>query len=484
MILIEFLHTLGVGVLIFNILPHFDAFRGNIVLLNVAIVPSILKFLMQLKNFKCVPGRKFVYLIMAFVAVTSQVGGAASAYMYTITKDVIHTDDEGIFKLRIMYLAAVFLISLEWWENFISGRMERLKRIDFDSLRRHLEKTRMKASTILILVKLVTIVCFALFIARSNLLGIVKLNAVKPVIIGNTTVDPLQRNTTITPPAILAYNLENFHVKVITNMSTNETEEIITFVHQSKNYTCVTEYQNSSLILSCNVNETVIKLVCDNDTMICSYKTLVSGKVTDSDILNAHYVVLEDTADSVTFTNHTNNVTCLIQKEPNNMLRLFCKNHGIDLQLLCKSGYKECTRIYQEKDPSLITRIISFWEDNYVVMCTLMLSIIFTYCCVLACKLHMQQFSFSLSVMFISPLTSGMIYINCSGILTFGGIIPDVMSCAPMDFVSIKIWVIQAGILWLGLLLLTSYIWIPRYERMAKVERYCTSYVESFTRQF
>jgi len=98
-------------------------------------------------------------------------------------------------------------------------------------------------------------------------------------------------------------------------------------------------------------------------------------------------------------------------------------------------------------------------------------TIVITYMSGLACKLHMQRVAFSLSIMLAPPVTLAFVYLQCSYQFLpahwhMGG-----WFCPSGSLETLVVPMICGAALWLSYAIITSHIWFPQSERMAKLEK-------------
>lgn len=106
---IETLHTAGMSLFAFYVLPSIDPLRGLALTFGVGVVPSILKMF----DSQSEDGRKF-YIIMAdVIALVSQI---SILVLWPILILVNQTDRELSWTIPVSLL----LISIGWWENYIN----------------------------------------------------------------------------------------------------------------------------------------------------------------------------------------------------------------------------------------------------------------------------------------------------------------------------------------------------------------------------
>ena len=116
--------------------------------------------------------------------------------------------------------------------------------------------------------------------------------------------------------------------------------------------------------------------------------------------------------------------------------------------------------------------IADFWNQHFWTINVAVASMMCSYAATLACKLYMQRLAFALPLVLISPLTIAIIVLECNNILPFDGLllISSTHPCA-MDLGSLTIPMTSAALLFINIMLLTYYLWCPKTERMAKLER-------------
>ncbi|XP_041366849.1 chitin synthase chs-2-like [Gigantopelta aegis] len=97
--------------------------------------------------------------------------------------------------------------------------------------------------------------------------------------------------------------------------------------------------------------------------------------------------------------------------------------------------------------------------------------IICTYLAGLACKLHMQRMSFALPLLLSPPVSLGVVYLQCRYAFLPSHWHDGEWACPRLDLIPLVIPLGCAGALWISYCLITSHIWFPKCERMAKIER-------------
>ncbi|XP_033733062.1 uncharacterized protein LOC117322317 [Pecten maximus] len=123
-VLVEMLHSIGVSILAFRILPELDVVRGVLLLSCTCMVPSILKPLCSsTKNpkmrYKSSVGKMFEFLLDVLAALGQLLAiPVVVLYEYYIDNRAFVEDNRKILELAL----ALFLCSLSYWENFIDDR--------------------------------------------------------------------------------------------------------------------------------------------------------------------------------------------------------------------------------------------------------------------------------------------------------------------------------------------------------------------------
>ncbi|VDI35520.1 chitin synthase [Mytilus galloprovincialis] len=108
-LVVETLHSIGICIFAFYVLPTIDSIRGLFLCFGVAVVPSLLKL------FDCQGerGRKF-YIVMAdIVALIFQISVLTLWPVISILRGEKTAESWGI-------LLSMILISLGWWENYVN----------------------------------------------------------------------------------------------------------------------------------------------------------------------------------------------------------------------------------------------------------------------------------------------------------------------------------------------------------------------------
>lgn len=126
-----------------------------------------------------------------------------------------------------------------------------------------------------------------------------------------------------------------------------------------------------------------------------------------------------------------------------------------------------------EKNNSFWSWIKNFYADYHLAIGLLGLSIIFPYFAGLACRLYMQNASFSLPLVLIPIVSWAVIYMACVS-ETLADVLQTMrltVTCSATQYgEQVHLVFGVGGALWCSFVILTWYIWTPKVERMAKLE--------------
>ena len=163
-LIIETLHTIGLCLLVFIVLPSLDnAVQMLMFLLGVALIPSWLKIFVRPDNEE----RLVLHIILDILALLVQLS-VLIVWPLVIS---LSPDSEGKYSPLLSWSipTSLFLISFRWWENFVDGDSRFPDRIreQLTILSGKLNRSRTKVQLVLSLWKIVLslvmmILCFAL----------------------------------------------------------------------------------------------------------------------------------------------------------------------------------------------------------------------------------------------------------------------------------------------------------------------------------
>ncbi|XP_061192087.1 chitin synthase chs-2-like [Saccostrea echinata] len=410
---IELLHSFGLCLLVFHILPKMDMARSLIPLSGIFVIPALLKTLFVISD-KSLPGIKRLTLTTVHgIAFLIQFCNLGATSMFTIpltdnekqdmVNSVIDNDDvinvierpKPILTNRIMWELPVSLvfISLSYWENYADGD------IYICSFKIPLLEWK----------KNLLVVKQRLYI----LTGLWK--------IGWTMIF-----------AILLIPGFNFSISFSDSDSSNSSMKGISNGNDFK-----VPFETTTKSLSSIGND--VTTIAPN----------VRGKRSLLQI-NLTRVIKDRGIESVLHLNEnmlTRNV--VIPK------RDMDQDTGVKQNSTFNSYIPEVIQLNLQKYGVLYLHLIST---------TLM-----SYFGGLACKLCMQLFGFTLPIILATPITFGLVLVQ-----QFTEYLPSyvyVLVCPESDGDLRKFHLLWLGVLWISQLITTAHIWSPRNGRMAKIER-------------
>lgn len=129
--LAETLHSAGLFLLVFIVLPNFDPLTGILITLNIATVPGVLKIVFPQRTVRddLMPNRSVTIIrSMNILSVLFHLAGLGFTAYYSY-----RLEPENTSLIAIIVLAGIFT-SINWWENFIptgekeSSGLRQLKR--------------------------------------------------------------------------------------------------------------------------------------------------------------------------------------------------------------------------------------------------------------------------------------------------------------------------------------------------------------------
>ena len=186
-LIIEFLHTFGVSLLIFRVLPSMDSVHGLMILSATCLIPGMNKIFLDGRRVKGWKNRSRLCFVkfVDFLAVCIQVGALVVIIGTDFGSDVVHSvygnspnstmtnvntasksPSSLKFQLpvRIPWEApvALILISLQWWENFAHRNIQLgLVNFNLETLKSHLQQTRVNTEILSSIWKLCWTIGFA-----------------------------------------------------------------------------------------------------------------------------------------------------------------------------------------------------------------------------------------------------------------------------------------------------------------------------------
>nr|XP_022324471.1 uncharacterized protein LOC111125208 isoform X3 [Crassostrea virginica] len=131
---IETLHSIGICIFIFYVLPNMDPIRGLMLTFGVAFVPSFLKMFDSQRE----TGRQFYIVVADLLAMLIQASVLLLWPLLNIIRGIDYEQSWGIF-------VSLLLISLGWWENYVN-RFTHLGKFGMSllELKRNIRRSRTK----------------------------------------------------------------------------------------------------------------------------------------------------------------------------------------------------------------------------------------------------------------------------------------------------------------------------------------------------
>ncbi|XP_052282932.1 chitin synthase chs-2-like [Dreissena polymorpha] len=188
-LLLELLHTLGLCLLVFRVLPALDMMRGFIVLSGIYVVPAFLKTIFESRDPNTHLGRKCSLFMLNIVAFLIQLSSMVLCLMFQVTmtsteksaiRNKVLVEDidplvtrsplpSGYFGDTVMFELplALILISCAFWENFVEGDFEICGReLKFNSWKKLLHHARGRLYIFVSVWKALWVVAFAVLLQQ------------------------------------------------------------------------------------------------------------------------------------------------------------------------------------------------------------------------------------------------------------------------------------------------------------------------------
>lgn len=438
-LLIELLHSFGLCLLVFHILPRMDMVRCMLHLSGIFVIPALLKTLFVIAD-KSLPGIKRLTLTIAHgIAFLIQFGNLAATSMFSIPltdsekgylkNSVI--DDASIinvierpfpvFAKRIVWEIPVSLlfISLSYWENYVDGDVYICSlKIPLLQWKKNLLVVKQRLYILIGFWKIGWTMIFAILLI--------------PGFDFNIAFSSLESNSTMRNVS----NRNTFKVfetnsEVLPLMGKNK--ELSTTHHRNFTSTPLQGVTEKQIIKSWGGNSNVF-----NDAQINLTRTI-------KDLGIQSVLHLDDKS--------------LNSKE--------------DIIWVDKDEEEKSNNTLQSKSTTsdYIPELIKLNLQKYgVLYLHLISSTLMSYFGSLACKLCMQIFGFALPMFLATPITLGLIIGEC-----YGQYLPSYLYVwvCPESSGDIRLYhLLWIGGLWISQSITTAHIWFPRNGRMAKIERY------------
>ena len=179
----ELLHTFGLCLLVFRVLPLFDMMRGLIVLGSIYIIPAMLKAIFEGSDKSLTCQRKFILSILNIGVVLIQLGSILGCCIFgismtnedklslqneatnytthaprTVSRPLLNNQSHWLWELPV----ALICISFSYWENFVDGDLSLFGcTIRFQSWKKYLHHCRPRIYIIASIWKIAWVIGFA-----------------------------------------------------------------------------------------------------------------------------------------------------------------------------------------------------------------------------------------------------------------------------------------------------------------------------------
>ncbi|XP_046338374.2 chitin synthase chs-2-like isoform X1 [Haliotis rufescens] len=142
----ETLHSVGICIFSFQVLPSLDALRGLVLMMGVAFLPAVLKLFDSQES----KGRKFYVILIDFLCVIVQL----SVLLLWPLRNYFFSDT--FYHETWAIPTSLFLVSFGWWENYVN-RYNRLGALGnkLRSLKRGIRRQRTKVYLIVSVWKII-----------------------------------------------------------------------------------------------------------------------------------------------------------------------------------------------------------------------------------------------------------------------------------------------------------------------------------------
>ncbi|KAL5004022.1 hypothetical protein ScPMuIL_017478, partial [Solemya velum] len=122
---IELLHTAGLSILVFRLLPIVDMIRGVILMSSIFLIPAFLKTISSLRDNSLSKKKRFVLFILNILAFSVQMCSVVASSTIGLSLDDMRpiasaaepTSGIGIWEIPV----ALLLVSMSYWENYVDG---------------------------------------------------------------------------------------------------------------------------------------------------------------------------------------------------------------------------------------------------------------------------------------------------------------------------------------------------------------------------
>ncbi|XP_053386467.1 chitin synthase chs-2-like isoform X2 [Mercenaria mercenaria] len=162
-LLVETIHSVGLSLFIFVLLPNMDPVAGALFCLNVAILPTLLNLVysgVNVEVYEETSTERLIRRVLTFGGLGSSLVSLAFWTYYVYKSDSDWQKDKP--GLTIFAVLSPIFVSVYWWENFVP--QGDLTATGLRKLKRQLSSRRTKISTIVNLWKIVITICMVVVI--------------------------------------------------------------------------------------------------------------------------------------------------------------------------------------------------------------------------------------------------------------------------------------------------------------------------------
>ncbi|XP_076101725.1 chitin synthase chs-2-like [Mytilus galloprovincialis] len=432
---VELLHTFGLSLLVFHILPRMDMARSLLTFCGVSTIPAFFKTIGLACDSSIPPVKRCAQGLINSLAFIIQLANLAASTLFSTpltetekntlkatvlnNDEIVHTVSRPplTFEDRIMWEipVALLFISISYWENFVYGNFSiHSFHIPLLEWKKQMHSVRQRLYIFAGIWKIGWTMVFAVLLFPGFNFNIHFSDKPQVVKSANTVLPQLLTTT-------LSYITESPTLKSISSLPTKET-------------TTPSIYDGSGR------NIRVRRSIADD------INTHGINAVTNltSDTLNQKYQkLMSSTVSSITKSNTANNSTNPTAKSKTSNNNEF----SFSIPEALKINFIQYGPLYL-----------------HLIASTLM-----SYFGSLACKLCMQTFGFTIPLFLATPATLGLILAQ-----SYTQFIPSyfyVWICPEMEG-NIRLYhLLWFGVLWISQVIVTAHIWSPKNGRMAKIDR-------------
>ncbi|XP_071166727.1 chitin synthase chs-2-like [Mytilus edulis] len=433
---VELLHTFGLSLLVFHILPRMDMARSLLTFCGVSTIPAFFKTIGLACDSSIPPVKRCALGLINSLAFIIQLANLAASTLFStpltetekntlkatvLNNDkIVHTVSRPplTFEDRIMWEipVALLFISISYWENFVYGNFSiNSFHIPLLEWKKQMHSVRQRLYIFAGIWKIGWTMVFAVLLFPGFNFNI-HFSDKPQVVKSDNNVLPQMLTTT------LSYKItESPTLRSISSLPTKETTTPSIYDGSGRNIRV-----RRSIADDINTNGINAVTNLTSDTLNEKYQKLMSSTVS-----------------SITKSNTANNSTKPTAKSKTSNNNEF----SFSIPEALKINFIQYGPLYL-----------------HLIASTLM-----SYFGSLACKLCMQTFGFTIPLFLATPATLGLILAQ-----SYTQFIPSyfyVWICPEMEG-NIRLYhLLWFGVLWISQVIVTAHIWSPKNGRMAKIDR-------------